>query len=310
MPRKRAAPIEASRLKILASTENDDAFLAHVAALVGSGKRQQRETALESLVERPLPESRPLLRDLYLELHTDGSKRDSGAIQRSLILRILREISDQRDADIALIASETFETAMGQDITRNLRSLGLMLLADLKVELLPYYAVEHLDDANYEMQESEPAATALQILLGIGEYVAVYHWLRTSGPSSPAAGKIFEMFTDAPQAIVQRLAADLVQQAVRRRDEPLCTTLAETILRLELRDAYGAFDLMLSSGLSDELYAYVALLLARTDDDALLAVLERQLDDHRRRALVLDALRLRDTPKQRAIIARWEEEHA
>jgi hypothetical protein len=309
MPRKRPAPIDASRLKIIAAAQNDGALLAHVTELIAGGKRQQREAALEALIERPLPDARALLRDLYLELEEDAPKRDAGAIQRSLIIRILRKVCDQRDADIALRASETVETALGQDVTRGLRAMGLMLLADLNVELLAFYAAEHLDDANYPNEEHEPASTAVQILIDIGEYVAVYHWLRTSGQASPALERLFELFSSAPRGVVQRLAVSLIAQAVARRDERLCTTLAETIIRLELHDAYAALGSMFDARASEELRAYVCLLLARTDNDELLAILEQQLHDHRTRDIALDALRMRDAPKQQAIVARWEDEH-
>ena len=58
---------------------------------------------------------------------------------------------------------------------------------------------------------------------------------------------------------------------------------------------------------SDELYAYVAMLLAGTNRPALLSILEDQLHRGRRPNLVVEALRVRTTPEQEAILRRWED---
>jgi hypothetical protein len=63
---------------------------------------------------------------------------------------------------------------------------------------------------------------------------------------------------------------------------------------------------MLSAKISDELYSYLAMLLAGTNRPPLLEILEAQLRGGRRPKLVLEALNVRPTDEQRAIVKRWE----
>ena len=50
--------------------------------------------------------------------------------------------------------------------------------------------------------------------------------------------------------------------------------------------------------------------MASTNRAPLLAILEQQLElDIRRRPAILEALRVRTTPEQEAILKRWEEDH-
>ena len=137
-PKKRPARPELSRLTVLAA--GDEApFLAYALELLASRDRLAREAALAALVERPLPDARAALRGLYAELDADGLKLDQGARMRVPILRILRALRDVRDADIGARASETAELLMGDDATYELRVNGLLLLADIAPDLLPYY---------------------------------------------------------------------------------------------------------------------------------------------------------------------------
>ena len=304
-PRKPASG-ESSRLKVLAAGSDDRAFLDYALTLLESGQRIQRETALEALVERPVAPARPILRELYFALSEDGLKRDQGGGQRSHIVRVLRSIGDTRDVDVALSACDTSEIAFGDDITRNLRALGLMMLAELDADIFPYYAIEHLDDADEERGSFEPASTAFQLLAGTGNYVPIYQWLRTTGLESGALGAVFELFAGAPSGIVQRYIGEAIDVSVRRSDERTCTLLAETVVRMELADAYPALERVMAAKISDELYRYMALLLASTNRRGLLEILELQLRRGRRPKMILEALRVRPTAEQQAMIERWE----
>lgn len=118
-PKKRPASRELSRLTVLAAGD-ERAFCAYAIELLASGQRLAREAALNALVERPLPEARGALRDLYFELDADGLKRDQAARMRGAIVRILRALRDVRDADVGARASETVEMLMGDDATYEL----------------------------------------------------------------------------------------------------------------------------------------------------------------------------------------------
>jgi hypothetical protein len=180
--KKRPSSAELSRLKVLAAGD-ERAFAAHAAELLRSGDRLAREAALEALLERPLPALREPLHDLYFELDADGLKRDQGATLRTSIVRILGEISDVRDRDLAIRAASAFESVYADDLSWTLRVHGLRLLADLDPALFPYYAVEHLDDNTGVA--GEPANTVLQLLAGTGNHVPIYQWL-IGGEHAPA----------------------------------------------------------------------------------------------------------------------------
>jgi hypothetical protein len=308
MPARKQQPSASrARLTVLASAD-DDAFLAYALELLRSKQRLDREAALDALVARPLPGARDALRALYFDLDADGIKRDQGAPQRTAVIRYLMKSPLPIDADIAIRASQSLEVVFGDDVTAGLRSLGLRLLAHTSPDDLPYYAVELIDppDNLPERDDGEPAATAIRLLAGTGHLPTLYYWLRGPGRSSTNLIRAFEAFTEAPAQIVRRYVEREIGAAVRRQDETLLTVFAETIVQLELESAYESIGSVLGAKISDELYSYLSMLFAGTNRRPLLAILEGQLHKGRHPKLVLDALRVRPTDEQRAIIKRWE----
>ena len=306
MPTKRrASSAELSRLTVLAAGDQH-AFAAHAIELLASGDRLAREAALSALVERPLPEARDALRAMYFELDADGPKRDQGAAMRVAIVRVLTSIADVRDAEIGARASETYEEILGDDVSWTLRVHGLRMLVELSPDLFPYYAIEHLDDCT--SLRPEPANTAFALLAGTDNYAPIYQWLIAGDRDPEIVANAFEMLSEgAPREVVRRYVVRVIEIALRKQDEALITVLVEAIVRLEFDDAYPALDRVFSSKLSDELYNYLALLLAGTNRAPLLAILEQQLHSGRRPRVIVDALRVRTTPEQAAILRRWEE---
>jgi hypothetical protein len=223
---------------------------------------------------------------------------------RVSIVRILRAIGDVRDADIGILAVDTNESAFGEDIAWSLRAHGLMLLAELSPETFPYYAVEHLDD---RAAEGEPANTAFQLLAGTGNYLPIYQWLLRADPADPLIGAVFELFAAGPRTLVERYAADALGRGAGERGEQLAIVIAEAVVRLDLDAAYPAVGRLMGTKLSDELFNYLALLLASTNRPPLLQILEHELHSGRRPKLVEAALRVRPTPEQESILTRWED---
>ena len=302
-PKKRALSVALSRLKVLA-TAAEPAFAAYAIELLQSGDQLSREAAIAALIERPLASARDALRALYFELDADGLKRDQGATIRTGIVRILREIGDVRDRDIAVRAVSAIEIAFGEDIAWVLRVHGLRLLVELAPDIFPYYAVERLDDLGGI--GGEPANTAFQLLAGTNNHLPIYQWLISGDrdPSLVVAG--FELLAGGPREIVERYARQTTEIAIRRGNEALATVLAEAIVNLELVDSYDALARLMSSKLSEELYNYLAVLLAGTNRRELLAILEHELHRGRRPRIIAEALRIRTTPEQAAILERWE----
>lgn len=302
-PKKRPSNVELSRLKVLAAGD-ERSFLAYAVELLESGDRLAREAALEALVERPLPGAREALRALYFELAADGLKRDQGATMRVAILKILQAVDDVRDRDIAIHATDASEIAFGDDVAWPLRVHGLRLLADLAPDVLPFIAVERLDDRAGE--GVEPASTALQLLAGTSNYVTLYQWLISGDHPPDTVTAAFELLAQGPREIVQRYVARTKAAALRRGEDEFTIALADAIVRLELVESYGALKELMFAKVSDELYNYLAVLLAGTNRRELVAILEEQLHRGRRPKVVAEALRLRSTREQKAILDRWE----
>jgi hypothetical protein len=296
-----------ARLTVLA-TADDGAFLAYALELLRSKQRLDREAALEALLARPLAGAHDAFRALYFDLDEDGNKRDQGGPQRSAIVGYLMEQGRPADADIAIRACETTEIVFGDDVTCGLRSLGLRLLARLVPDELPYYAAELLDlpETRAPRDDGEPAATAIHLLAATGNLATLYYWLRGPGRRSPNLIRAFEAFAAVPPQIVRRYVEHEIATAVRQQDETLLTVFAETIVALELDGAYEAIGSILGTKISDELYAYLAMLFAETNRAPLLAILEGHVHRGRRPKLILDALQVRPTEEKQAIINRWQ----
>jgi hypothetical protein len=230
-------------------------------------------------------------------------------MQRGAIVRCLIKQPRASDASIGVLASETFEKDSNRDDnTYGLRLLGLQLLAlTLSGDELRFYAVEHLNDTPcHQPHQDEPAATAIRLLGETGNHLAIYQWLLQTPRDAPNFLAGFEALSSGPPAFVARFIAGQIDGAIARGDESACTLFAEAIIKLDIEQAYPSVAQMMDARISDELYTYLAVLLASTNRTALLAILDGQLRPGGRSTLILDALRIRTTPEQQAIIDRWE----
>lgn len=302
--RRSASTADAARLTVLAQS-GEKAFVALAAEMLASGMRPAREAALRALSEHPAPLAREALRALFYELSADGPRRDQAATMRMQVVRILTEIGGPSDTDIAVRACDTYEVVLGDDTTRNLRALGLRLLATVNPDLFPYIAVEHVDDRSDF--DTEPANTAFQLLAGTGFLPSVYQWLAGTGASSAMAAELLPLLSDAPPEVVARYVRRSIQSAVHSGDDTLSIALADAIVQREMDDSYPALGDLMRAKISDELYNYLAVLLASTNRPALLAILEGELHRGRRPKVVAEALAVRPTPEARAILKRWED---
>jgi hypothetical protein len=299
--------VSGSRLTILATTD-ERAFLRLAREMLASKQRLDREAALAALVEHPLPGARDAMHDLYARLHAGAPKSDHGGNQRASILRYLLKQPHPTDASFGALASESYERdSSGDDNTYNLRLLGLRLIGHVMTpEVVRFYAAEHLDDRS--PHEDEPAKTALRLLADTGGHATIYYWLLGAARDSPNLLAAFEALAEAaPPDIVRRYIERQMSVALASNDESLCMSFAEAIVKLELQAAYPALRSIMDTKISDELYSYLAMLLAATNRPELLEILETQLRPGGRIRLVLQALQVRTTPEQQAIIDRWEQ---
>lgn len=308
MAARKKAPASAARSRFaVVALGDEDTFREVVLESLDGRDRLAREAALEALVERPLADLRPRLRQLFGEISADPAKLDPGAHLRLLTARIIMEFEDRRDADIALQAISTYETSMGVDSTGNLRAVGLKILAAADPDLFPYIAVEHVDDASEF--SPEPANTAIQLLAATGHQLAVYQWFQSGWRDPALLESALGLMDEVPAIVMSRCVARLMRDAIEKEDEPLLTKLAEVIVERELEDSYSALSSLMRAPVSKELYEYLALLLAGTNRPALLEILREQLrGDMRRRPAILAALAVRTTPEQQAILDAWEQD--
>ena len=111
----------------------------------------------------------------------------------------------------------------------------------------------------------------------------------------------------APREVLARYVALAMKIAIRTGNDALATVIAEAIVNGEIEAQYEALGELMSAKISDELYTYLAVLLAATNRPPLLAMLEQQLHGGRKPRAIEDALRVRTTPEQEAILKRWED---
>ncbi len=303
-PKKRPPSVDTSRLKILAAGD-EPPFAALVREMLASGVRLQREAALEALLARPLPALRGELRNLYFDLDADGSKRDQGCAMRSAIVQLLDQTADLRDSDIAFRAAATFEKILADDVSWRLRTYGLRMIARVSPEHFGYIAAEHLN-SDYD-EHPDVLDAVISLLAATGKQAQIYQWLKTGTRPPEQVAAAFEVLAGAPQEIVERYAKEVIRIALASENDRLALAVAETIIEREMESLYGAIERLLAAKISDELYAYITVLMASTNRPALLAILEQQLHSGRRPRLVVEALRIRTTPEQAAILKRWED---
>lgn len=118
---------------------------------------------------------------------------------------------------------------------------------------------------------------------------------------------MLELIDGTPRPIVQRCITRAFDVALRTEDERLASALAETVVEQEVEDSYPALAALLRAKISDELYNYLAVLLAGTGRPSLLAILERELRRGHRPTVIAEALAIRPTPPSLAILKRWED---
>jgi len=111
-------------------------------------------------------------------------------------------------------------------------------------------------------------------------------------PWSPAARRAFIPYGVLVIALIlTAMAAYYSASAARTRDRLRFENVADRV----------------KSAIDSRLDAYVAMLLAGTNRTPLLAILEDQLHRGRRPKLIVEALRVRPTAEQVAILQRWED---
>ena len=302
--RSARSSLDVSRLKVLAAGD-EQPFATYVLELLASGDRLAREAALDALLERPLPRLREQLRALYFELDRDGEKRDPGAHLRTRIARLLLAASKtSRDVDIALRAGDT---SRSDGRRRHRQSPRARPPADRR-RPTPICSRTSPPSTSTTRARSRPSRrtprSSCSPPRARSRRLPVARLRRPHDPALVEAA--VELLADAPAAVMSRCLAQLTRDAHRAdrmsrcsRSSPKRSSSASSKTPtprspsiMQSRDQQGAATA--TSRCSSP--PRTARRCSRSSNE--------QLEhDIRRRPAILDALRVRTTPEQAAILA-------
>ena len=291
-PKKRASNVELSRLKVLAAGD-ERAFLEYAPELLrrATGWRARRRWRRWSS-GRCRREALRALRALYFELAADGLKRDQGATMRVAIVQILQAIGDVRDRDIAVDA----HGHVGDRVRRRPRVAAARARAA---------AARRAGPGGVSVYRRRASRRLAGRCGGAGEHgtsaagrhaattLALYQWL-ISGDQ--AAGHVPACSSCSPRGRARSSSATsraIEERAARSEDDELAIGAGRDDREARAGGRLRGAGELMSAKISEELYNYLAVLLAGTNRPALLAILEEQLRRGRRPKVVATALQVR-----------------
>ena len=145
----------------------------------------------------------PALVQLYGRLADPRPRRDSGAVLRTEVVRLLDGL-EQHDIDVYRRALRTFERLPPADteVAAPLRAAALAALAHADSDLAGYEAELHLSDV--DSMTGEPALTAIRVLGALGLPQPIYG-LVVRGTSDELAGEALRHLTDLPVMLAMEL---------------------------------------------------------------------------------------------------------
>jgi hypothetical protein len=193
--------------------------------------RARTPEALSAALEA-LPEADPRARDLLVEkywmLAAERGRRDPGCHLRTAILRGLRRRAQAVDADLLEHALWTYELLPPgpQEVAGDLRGAALLALAQLDDRASSFHAVRLLGDGDTSRFSGEPALTAARLLAAQGQLLPLYEQVLRHEPPGEVALECLRALTEAPRALVARLA----EERRRRGDEIALLGLVELLL--------------------------------------------------------------------------------
>lgn len=273
-----------------------------------SRSREAVEAALRTLETEPLDDrARPVLRAKF-DLYASGKLRDSAALVREKIVRLLSSIGHPDDADIYLRGVNTYEAQPVTDVTQGLRAASLVALALVNADLAAIYATKLLGELSETSAfNGEPAITAINLLAQQGHTLAIYQFVLLAGMDVIDSGH-HETLGKALESLGPLFPVPLYTELVDLfgpRDRALVNMgLITHIVEQRITELYARLENLISSTRHDELHRYGVVMLAAARDDTLAALLFRlaQVSPPHRRANFIEALELVPGEKAQEII--------
>lgn len=262
--------------------EVGDPTTAYHLALELLAEQRQRDVidaALRTLEHSDLDDAaRPVLRSAFT-YYADHPTRDSGALIREKIIRLLVSLGHPDDGDIFLRGIQTYERQPVRDVTQNVRTVALIGLSVVQPALSHLYATRFLSELDDSSPfNSEPIMTAITLLEKHEVIAPIYQFLLVSGLDALEAGhneivgKALESLgKDFPVA----LYADLIEIFAGRDRALVNMGIISHIVDYRVETLYAKLETIITSTRHHELHHYGVVMLAAARDETLKALLFR-----------------------------------
>lgn len=302
---------QAELARQLRLTQDEDERRALALELLARSRRREHvDHALRALEGLELDDAaRPLLRERAHD-YFEKPQRDSGALIREQLLRLLLRIGHPAERDLWLRALHCHEFGPGGELAQHLRAIGLVGLAAHEPDLARLHAVRLLHEVEAASRfNGEPASTALKLLAQQEQADLIYGWL-LSGAEQALELALDDLVGRALESLGRDFPPDLYRPLLEQfapRDRALVSMgLATQIIESRAQSLYDALESMLTSTRHDDLHHYVVVLMAGARDAKLerrlLALARRSAPRHRRNFLA--ALELLPGAPDEALLAR------
>ncbi|HUN09532.1 MAG TPA: hypothetical protein PLQ56_23205 [Aggregatilineales bacterium] len=250
--------------------------------LLTSGRRAEVDHAL-MLLERDevrdqlTVEQRPALRRKLVDLMDGPPAQDKAGLLREKLTRLLAHIAHPDDRDVFIRAATTYYVQPVEDVAQNLRSAGLIGLAEIDRELACLYAVRLLGEKDTSRFNGEPSVTAVNVLERFGQTLALLQFViavaRAYDPrQGESVARAFEALpVDLPEAALLHAA----QPYVEAGHAVPCTGIINLAVKREEEALHDLLEQMLTSTHDTDLHRYGTVMLATSRKPALVERLYR-----------------------------------
>jgi hypothetical protein len=240
--------------------------------------RSHVEAALAVLRRSTLNDrARPVLRE-RLDFYFENIDKDRGAMLREALIRLVSDINHPKDLDLYLRAIGIYEGIPPTpkiDVAQKLRSAALIGVAGVDSELAKMYAVKLLSEVGVTSDfSSEPALTALNLLIRYEAWLPIYQYLLLIGGYKPEYADLvstaLESFAaDFPAALYAAAAQGFIE-----RDQPVEQTgIVGYVVKHRRTELYPLVERIVAATRSSDLHRYAVIQMAAARDLALNEVL-------------------------------------
>jgi hypothetical protein len=262
--------------RLKAATDLDTRHALALNLLDVSLSRQMVDEALYALERVTLTEDdRPILRAkaAYYFEHDD---RDSGALIREKLIRLLTKIGHPDDGDLYLRGVRVYEPKPVTDVAQTCRAAALIGLAGVDRALCCIHATRLLGEPDTSQLSGEPSLTAVAVLARFDERLPLYHFLLRQGESFTREGKgevigraLESIGPDFPAAVYGDLARSFL-----KLDAPAASAgIINHIVENRVAALYPLLQQLLDDTRHADLHYYGLVTLAATRDDTLTRLL-------------------------------------